>query len=59
MLCEYCTQEKTRRFCPKCGISLAGALSRSVSLSLQISHNNSHLVYRNKGLEKIAAKYYA
>jgi len=41
LLCEYCSQEKTRRFCPKCGISLAGALSR------------------NKGLEKIAAKYYA
>jgi len=41
LLCEYCTQEKTRKFCPKCGISLAGPLTR------------------NKGLEKIAAKYFA
>ena len=28
LLCEYCVEEKTRSYCPKCGISLAGALSR-------------------------------
>ena len=28
LLREYCVEEKTRSYCPKCGISLAGALSR-------------------------------